>query len=320
MEPSASGRIRCHTPQAGQRPAGAVSGKDRMTASRQVNRLLSAFGLQLRRLPRPPELSKDMERATRGHLVELIGPTGVGKTHFHAHLFPEIEHQWLSRRQIKPLMDEQQPFIELNGASSLLIDNLLAQKKRSIWALDLPVWRKVELVHVIMREMALDIRARTRVVPVAGVFSDEGITHNFKNELLHWHEECGENDPSCEEALREFLHGRSIIMLDADDETILRNLKRRHAELRGKQQNDLLAYWTEARILNRTRPDRRAAQNWLKLATSYGANTLMVDLREGLDAGKQKVLRFLDDIQAAGCSPDEQPRQDTVVQPKARAL
>ena len=310
-----------YTVHAVQGPEGPKVEGSRVRISKPVNGLLSVLGLQLRRLPKSPDLPQGLERATRGHLVEMIGPTGVGKSHFHDQLLPETGKQWLSRREIKLLMEGQRPFIELDGVSSVLVDDLLAQKQRSIWALDIKVWRKVALLEVFTREMALDIHARARVVPVAGLFSDEGITHNFTTELLRWYEERDRNDPFWKEALRSFMQGRSIILLDADDDTILRNLKRRHSELQGKQQNDLLAYWTEEKTLKKIRHSRCAARNWLELAASLGVNTLKVDLRQGLGAGKEKVLSFLHDTQRPEHCPDASPRQIPVTQkPRARAL
>jgi hypothetical protein len=291
-----------------------------MKIAAHVNRLLSPFGLHLRRLPRVADVPE--KPGTRGHHVELIGPTGVGKTYLHDRLLPEIETEWLSWRQVRPLlkeMEEDKPFIDLDGASSALVDDLLAQKKRAIWALDLPVWRKVELLHYVIREMALDIRARARVVPVAGLLSDEGVTHNFATELLRWHEERGRHDPSCEEALNHFLRGRSIILLDADDDTILKNLRHRHDEIQGRKQNDLIAYWEEARVLRKTRHDRRTARRWLELATSLGIPTLTVDLREGLDLAKQKVRRFLEDIQLPAQTPDARPQPVPVLRQRVHA-
>jgi hypothetical protein len=300
--------------QAIQGPEETPLGKSRMTASKHVNKLLSVFGLHLRRLPKSPDIPQDLERSTRGHLVELIGPSGVGKSHFHDQLLPEIAQQWLTRRQIRHLMKGSKPFIELESADSDLINSLLVEKRRNIWALDLPVWRKVEMFDFVVRELALDIYARARIVPTAGLFSDEGITHNFTMELIRWHEECDGSDPFCKKALHRFLQGRSVIMLDADDDTILENLKRRHAELQGKQQNDSLALWTEQTVLERIRLARQMARRWLELAPSLGVPVLMVDLDQGPEAGKQKILQFLDDIQHARPEPDPPTQQKLVTQ------
>jgi hypothetical protein len=277
-----------------------------MKVSRQAMR--ATFARHLRRLLSAPDGLHDRPRASRGHLVELIGPTGVGKTHLYAHLLPEIGDQWLSRRQVRPLMKDCDPFAELDGALATLVEDLLAWKHQNIWALDIPLWRKVALLQYVTREMALDIYARASVIPLAGMFADTGLTHNFAAELLRWHEQCA--DPSGTEALRAFLRGRSIILLDADADTILKNLKRRNVAGQEKRNNALLAYWTEAQVLEKSRHDRDTARAWLALAASLGVPTLVVDLGQGLDAGKEKVLRFLGDIQCAGGSSDAPPKRN----------
>jgi hypothetical protein len=270
----------------------------------------STLARHLRRLLSSTDGLHDRPRASRGHLVELIGPTGVGKTHFYAHLLPEIGDQWLSRRQVRPLMKDRDPFAELDGPVAALVENLLAWKQEYIWALDMPLWRKVALLQYVLRETALDIHARASVIPVAGMIADTGITHNFAAELLRWHEQCA--DPSGTEALRAFLRGRSIILLDADADTILNNLRRRDVSGQAKQNNALLAYWTEEEVLEKSRHDRDTARTWLALAASLGVPTMVVDLGQGLDAGKEKVRRFLDDIQRAEGSSDAPAKRNSL--------
>lgn len=206
------------------------------------------------------------------------------------------------------MVDSRETFSGLDEASKKLVNNLLERKKRSIWALDLPVWDKIELLDYVMREMALDFYARKEVIPVESLISDEGITQNFANELLLWNEECAKNNHSCIKALKDFMRGRAIIMLDACNATILENLKSRHADYHGKYPNDLLAYWSEEKVLEKTLRDRNTARELLALAASLGVRTLFIDISEGLDVGKREVLHFLNDIKRMEHVRDKQPQ------------
>ncbi|KIO47759.1 hypothetical protein, partial [Nitrosospira sp. NpAV] len=85
----------------------------------------------------------------------------------------------------------------------------------------------------------------------------------------------------------------SLVLLDVSVDQIMSNLKKRHAELQGKKQNDWLAWLPEEELLEKIREGKERKQRWTKIAQALGVATLELDASEELSVSERKVLDFL---------------------------
>ncbi|WP_444677810.1 hypothetical protein [Halomonas sp. E19] len=158
-----------------------------MGLAKQLNGLLAPVGWQLRRIPDRVPLGKKYVSA--GHLVELIGPSGVGKSHLYAQLPASLKSGWLSRRCVRNhVRHSEVPFDDVASPDNELMETLLRWKHENLWAEEISLGRKVKLTDFFTYEMAADAYARLHCLLSCGVLSDEGITHNFTHELLTWYD------------------------------------------------------------------------------------------------------------------------------------
>ncbi|HSP31066.1 MAG TPA: hypothetical protein VLO13_03520 [Halomonas sp.] len=270
----------------------------KMTA--RINQLLAPMGVRLQRIPESPTLSQAPSR-TAGHHVELIGPSGVGKSYFYAQLSLQLTADWLSRMQISQIsqysIHRRDSFKELEGKDSTLVEYLLRMKHEFIWNQDMPLYHKHWIYTYFAKQMGNDGFARDLCLPTRSVFLDEGVQHIFTRELLTWHSLRATNSAEDMQRLKDYMKGRSLILLDASVEHIMGNLKKRHAQSQGQQLNDWLAFMSEEDILANIRYEKASKKRWARVAKALGAATLELDASEELSANERKVAKFLESIQ-----------------------
>ncbi len=267
----------------------------KMTA--RINQLLAPMGVRLQRVPVSPALSHAPSR-TAGQHVELVGPSGVGKSYFYRQLSLQLTADWLSRSQISQhAIYGRDSFKELEGKDSTLVEYLLRMKHEAIWSQDIPLYRKHGIYTYVAKQMANDSYARDLCLPTRSVFLDEGVQQMFTRELLTWHSQHATNSTENMQRLRDYIKGRSLILVDASVEHIMVNLKKRHAQSQGNQHNDWLAFMSEEDILANISYEKESKQRWSRVAEALGATTLELDASEEFSANECKVADFLESIQ-----------------------
>ncbi|MCG6656350.1 hypothetical protein HOP52_00970 [Halomonas campisalis] len=260
-----------------------------MSLVEKVNNFLTLGGIQIHRVPTMKDLGKNVP-STAGKLVELIGPSGVGKTHLYRTLFPKIKRDWHSRSGARAYSKRQGSFTQCNVDNNPIVEVLLKWKSGNIWCRDIPLWRKVRLYDFFVQEMAADVIAKEKLLASCGMFSDEGVTHNFTRELLQWYEMRHEDNV---DALSSFLHRRLIILVDAPEDYIMSNLKRRNSEKSSGAQNDWLSYMSEREAFEMISRSKQIKKRWIAVVTSLGVPTLTLEASDGLVANEQRVFDFL---------------------------
>ncbi len=287
-----------------------------MGLAKKLNGLLVPVGWQLQRVPDRVPLGKT--HASAGHLVELIGPSGVGKSHLYAQLPASLKAGWLSRRCVRNhVRHSEVPFDDVARPDNELMETLLRWKHENLWAEGISLGRKVKLTDFFTYEMAADAYARQHCLPSCGVLSDEGITHNFTQELLTWYDTRAKHDAGELEQLRFFLQERSIILLDAPEEFIMTNLRRRHVDQQGRVMNDRLAHRQEREIIEGTIALRALKRRWIDVAQALGVAVLTLDASQDAALNVRQVEGFLRARIEAGGNGSQPQRTRTQQAPAA---
>lgn len=259
-----------------------------MRLARAVNSLLALGGLQLNRVTAEKQLKSVPE--TAGKLVELTGPSGVGKTHLYDSIHSRLKSEWQSRQTATSHAQRTGFSFEISKQSSNIAEVLLKKKYENILLHDIPLWRKVRLYDFCAKEMATDIVARERILPSCGVFSDDGITHNFSREIIQIYEE---NSGFSSEAIVGFFRGRSVIFLDADESLILKNLEKRNTISSVKALNNWLAHMSRQDVvamIRRTKENRKKLSN---IISSFDVPILQLDAKNDIEFNQKQILGFI---------------------------
>lgn len=189
-------------------------------------------------LVRTPPLPRGAPRATQGLQVEMIAPSGAGKTTLYRQL--TFTSEWLRGERIQIGRDA---FPELpDGDEGELYARLLFGYHRGLEALPLAPGHKLRLMDYATTILRHDIAWRRRHYP-CGMISEEGICHNFAAPLAALAGEAPEPP-----GLAELLAGRSLIRLEISAELDMSHLASRHRERPGAG-NDWLGHLGEEAAL-----------------------------------------------------------------------
>ncbi|WP_302142687.1 hypothetical protein [Halomonas alkalicola] len=263
-----------------------------MNVTHRLSRLLAMVGLDLNRCQYPKIQQKNVPK-TSGMLVELFGVSGVGKSHLYRMLSRDLKIEWHLRSPLFAHVKADDGFSYLDEDEAELIGALLKWKCVDIFSQSRPLSRNVRLYDFYLKFMSADIIARKKLLPSCGVFLDDSLTRHFSDELLRWHDQ---NDSDKNYVLTRFLGGRCIILMDAPDEYIVKNLKRRHQETRGKLDNDLLAFMDVESVMDRMRMKRNSVYQCFDFVTSCGLPTLKLDASDETKVNMRKIRVFLESI------------------------
>jgi len=263
-----------------------------MSWTSKLNDMLAVGGIKIHRVKHGKVLERKVSE-TAGVMVELFGTSGVGKSHFYRMLPREIKKKWHSRRSLFDCVETREDFSLLDEDEVELVETLLRWKYESVISQNMPLSRKVRLYDFFLKSMAADIIARKELLPICGVFKDDSLIKLYSKEVLRWYEQ---NNDKNDEMLKNFLHGRCIILIYAPDEYILENLKRRNAENEGKSDNDLIAHFGVDDAMNLTRKNRIADNHCLDVVKSLGVPILILEATEEKYVNQQKLINFLGSV------------------------
>ncbi|MBD3896243.1 hypothetical protein IEI94_10315 [Halomonas sp. ML-15] len=256
-----------------------------------LNKLLLTNGIQLSKIPKDLALDK-RQHPSLGSIVELVGPSGVGKSYFYNHLQPELEGNWFFRKEVKKISTYQgSSFSLLNDEDAALVENLLNKKYENIRSVKGVLQRKVALYDFFLKEMAADVYFRHTKL-ARGLFSEDGVTHNFSQELLWYHEELTKEGAKGKyNVLQRFFDNRAVIFFDAPTSYIIKNLKIRSSQNPGAG-NDWFYYAGEKEVTEFIERSKANKAKMHSVLQKYGVDVLTLDATESLETNKQKVLEF----------------------------
>ncbi|WP_141247000.1 hypothetical protein [Halomonas salipaludis] len=256
-----------------------------------LNKLLITNGVQLSKIPKDLTTDKH-QRPSVGHIIELIGPSGVGKTYFYNHLRSELEGGWYFRQDVKKISNYHgSSFSLLQEKDALFIECLLKKKYENVFLGKETLQRKVSLHEFFVKEIAADVYFRHTKL-ARGLFSDEGVTHNFSKELLWYHEKLNENgENKLHTELQRFFENRSVLMYDAPTTQIIKNLKARSSQKPGAG-NDWFYYAGEKEVTEFIERSKKSKRKILSVLQRYDVDVLVLDATEDININKKKVLEF----------------------------
>lgn len=260
-----------------------------------LNKLLLTNGVQLSKVPK--DLTADKrQRPSVGHVVELIGPSGVGKTYFYNYLRPVLEEGWFFRNEVKKISNYKgSSFSLLQEHDALFIEALLKKKHENVFSGKGALQRKVSLYDFFIREISADVYSRHTKL-ARGLFSDEGVTHNFSREILWYHEQLNEGvEKNQHDALQRFFDNRSVILYDAPTAQIIKNLKKRSSQKPGAA-NDWFHYAGEQEVTEFIERSKASKRKILSALQQYGVAVLALDATKDIDGNKEKVLEFCSSV------------------------
>jgi hypothetical protein len=260
-----------------------------------LRKIFTTAGYELKKLPL--QLNKiESKHRSSDKIVELIGATGVGKSTLFRNLQDDLRNDWFFKSQLKVEITKSRDHFNLLGIDEqVFIDLLLQEKYKNLNDFkDMNLAKKTSLYIFFIREMEMDVFAR--YTPLSkGLFSGDGLTHNFKHEILFLKNINDSLTNFKKECLRNIFKNRSIIHLDASTEYIINNLKKRSIEDHGSG-NDWYSYYGQEGITQFVKDAQCNEKKIADIAQYYGSELLYLNAEEPLSIKKELIFNFLDKI------------------------
>lgn len=258
---------------------------------RVIKKVFLLGGYELTKLPDQLN-THEGKRNTSGLTVDLVGPTGVGKTTFFSALEPDLKKDWFFRGQIpRKKLEKKRPFRLVHGRQQDFVGNLLQKKHENLSKIvELSLARREYLYNFFVKEMEQDIFFRYSNLP-KGYFSEDGITHGFTNEIVDLMQGTSPHDTG-DNCLEEFFGGRAIIQLAASADYIIENLKKRSIETPGRA-NDWYTHFGKNRIKNFVDDTITNKNKLVCIAEKNGAKVLKINAEDSVTINREKVFEFL---------------------------
>lgn len=258
----------------------------RQTASRLVRNTLLKGGFEIRRTRPVPEMPGTPLRSA-GLVVELMGPSGVGKTRTLRGMEAVLQERWFLQEDIHHFLDraylagpERQEFYERllhrRLTETFAQPRHLAERSR----------RAAYLLSVVNAELAMVAGDYPK-----GFFVHDGLCHNFGSTLL---EMLRVKDAMAEELVR----SRSYVFLLAQEaETVVRNILRRREETPGFRTNNFPTL-SPADLERMSRHTDRVVRELANRFEDLSANVLVLSAEDGWERNRERILRFEQEILA----------------------
>jgi len=272
-------------------------------SKRNVIRLLNWAGYELRKKGSVMEIRDAGELSqTSDLIVEFIGAYGVGKSTLFRSVWPQHEHEWYSRKQLRRHAEHHR-FEVFNLPDTRFIhyyEKLLVLKFRNLFQSDWPMSNKVELYDFFKIELGLDMYFSFNKL-TRGLFSDDGILHNFAAELLEMMQDATDA-LELDAFLAHLFNKRALIYLKADPKIIEERLKKRSAKAPGAC-NDWITYWQTNCVSENVagcidlvvdRIDRI-----ISAAEKRGSAILRLDEEKGMERNGNEICGFLEELKTA---------------------
>ncbi|RUO26266.1 hypothetical protein CWE09_06005 [Aliidiomarina minuta] len=154
--------------------------------------------------------------------VELIGPSGVGKTTLLNSISYMPDNNWAGREDLMKLTTHAAKSL---GSSSSVYSRLLSFKVNSITEKEYSFYQLNRLIKYMIQVLEADF-IMSRGVYQRYLF-DEGIFHNFRTEIQN----LGKTE------LSQLLKNRAFVFVEASPEAIVSNIRKRQGDLAEPDQN-----------------------------------------------------------------------------------
>ncbi|RBI65882.1 hypothetical protein DQ400_16645 [Vreelandella sulfidaeris] len=256
---------------------------------KKLIKVLNFAGLEVRWTNRkiPPF---NNPRLKAGVIVELIGPSGVGKTTLFDKVKENLGQQWIFRNHLRRLNRLGAKGVDIGDPYYNFASMLMEQKTKGIMALNSPFLKKIQGVNFYTRELANSMVYLNEKVP-NWLFSDDGIVHLFKNEIIEFEQKLLDD----EEASDLLFKNKNLIHVDADEDYILDNLRKRHIHSQ-REGNDMLSWMDEDEVYNHARLTRLTNNKVKKIAKTHGASVFGINAADSIDENIIKLKNILDTI------------------------
>lgn len=141
-------------------------------------KLLSNLGLEVSRMPPAARTLSASPRASKGWLVEFVGPSGVGKTTLRRQVAPKLQQDWFFEPHAKGLLGQ----ITEDAATAAYIRPLLRGRLDKLQNTDMPLERIAEIGRRVCEVARLGLVTKSTGLP-RGFIMDDGIAHFFAEQI-----------------------------------------------------------------------------------------------------------------------------------------
>jgi energy-coupling factor transporter ATP-binding protein EcfA2 len=245
-----------------------------------VKDLFRKFGFNIKYTGSRSRLLKDRNNRTFKKYVEFIGPSGSGKTTVLNEVKNNIKEDWLFRQDLRRIP------INLNGNDfdSEAHSKILFAKSKYLEDSGLTVYQKTRLLRYFAKIILFDLKM-LKGNAQKGFFLDEGIFHNFPEELL------GLNDRE----FKNLVSGRNLILIKPENGvTVVEHLKNRKNET-GRVAIPHSGLSDDALLLNINR-NVSIFNRLAKRAESCGTAVVHLIMEDGIKYNAQIVAAFEENL------------------------
>jgi len=247
-------------------------------AGRQVNALLSNLGIRIQRVPKNKK-AVQMCSETAGKIVECIGVSGTGKTTTINAFRERCAYRWLFEYEtlgsscvdVFNVSDEEFVFdytelMQRQSKKTLTEDYAILHKAKLVQ------WTPVRL----QQEIALFAAGEHENI---GFWFDDGILHNFTDVILEFF---------AESAVDQIPMQRTLVLLEAEPETVFIRLKQRSLQ-KPNAGNNWLAACGEDEVMMVIEKRQNAKRNLYKQWKLHGGTAYRVSI-EDIDTAVEELL------------------------------
>jgi energy-coupling factor transporter ATP-binding protein EcfA2 len=263
-----------------------------------ISKLIKGLGYDIQKTP---QVGKDKPNRSKGQIIEMLGPSGVGKTTLYKCVLAKYHQDWHTSRQLRALVALDTEGLSLDSTPLKEIYAVLLKNKAiNVWDSDRSVEEKYRRLKYMIDEVAVDRIANSQDLS-KGVLSDNGLTHNFGEEIIALEHKLKEKElPSIsKEGMQAFFRCRSIILVTASTDYIKYNLKKRNLDLKksGRSNNPNNYYRTIGKnyLEDYIRSIFDENKKMIEIAEKYGAGILTIDVEtEKIHEIGQKIDDFIE--------------------------
>jgi hypothetical protein len=268
----------------------------------RLKRFLLRYGYRIERVYRgiPETAEWKTEYKTKGCIIEFIGVSGVGKTTFFNSAFPVFKSEWFPKSTIVYTfkVDEAKPFSKLDPTGELIYRELLNAKYHNIRKRGYTLQQEIAYYDYFKRELQYDAATRVFELP-RGVITDDGIIHNFSDEILDLHANgiTGRNADHVD--LHHLFKNRALVYLKATPDYIVNNLKKRSVENKDAL-NDWNSIYGPSGLKSYVIQNVAIREKLISIAAGFGVPTLVIDCeQEKLQDSLNRLMLFVKEIISA---------------------
>ncbi len=116
---------------------------------------------------------------SKGWLVELVGPSGVGKTTLRDEVTAGLKDDWFFEHHAKGMLGQ----VQEDAAMAAYLKPMLANRLKMLQGLDIPLERMAEISQRACEVVRLGLVTKSGQVP-RGFVMDDGILHFFAEQIL----------------------------------------------------------------------------------------------------------------------------------------